>query len=109
MAKRPKGAGRDGRVPDIQALEMMLDYAIMEGADLRLPLFVLLLRAARLELMVSIGAFGGPYDPHCDQRVETRIKDRLGPVGRRPGDAIEQPLPTGDAGGEPSALVTQDR
>ncbi|HLH91228.1 MAG TPA: hypothetical protein VKX28_22470 [Xanthobacteraceae bacterium] len=33
---------------------MMLDYAIIEGAELRLPRFVLLLRAARLELMNCI-------------------------------------------------------
>ena len=35
---------------------MMLDYAILEGAELRLPLFVLLLRAARLELTNCIDA-----------------------------------------------------
>lgn len=54
---------------------MMLDYAIIEGAELRLPLFVLLLRTARLELMTSIGALGGLADP----RVETRIKDCFAP------------------------------
>jgi hypothetical protein len=51
MNKRP----REPDVPDIRALEMMLDYAIIEGAELRLPMFVLLLRAARLELMTSVG------------------------------------------------------
>lgn len=35
---------------DISGLEAMLDYAIMEGAELRLPLFVCLLRLARMAL-----------------------------------------------------------
>ena len=46
MRKRPKAPSAE----DIRTLEMMLDYAIVEGAALRLPMFVLLLRAARLEL-----------------------------------------------------------
>jgi hypothetical protein len=46
MRKRPKAPSAD----DIRTLEMMLDYAIVEGAALRLPIFVLLLRAARAEL-----------------------------------------------------------
>src|ERR1700693_5023550 len=71
MGKRAKGAGHDSDEPDIRALEMMLDYAIIEGAALRLPLFVLLLRTARLELMSSIEAYGGL----CDRRVETKITD----------------------------------
>ena len=55
MRGRPTGP----RSPDIHALEMMLDYAIIEGAELRLPMFVLLLRAARLELMSCAGAAQG--------------------------------------------------
>jgi hypothetical protein len=88
MGKRGKGAGHDGHETDIRALEMMLDYAIIEGAELRLPLFVLLLRTARLELMSSIAAYGG------DRRAETRITDCLGtdrsfaaPVPHRTGPA----------------------
>jgi hypothetical protein len=38
----------------IQTLEMMLDFAIIEGAELRLPLFVFLLRMARAELTDAI-------------------------------------------------------
>jgi hypothetical protein len=72
MGKRAKGVRHSVGETDIHALEMMLDYAIIEGAELRLPLFVLLLRTARLELMSSVGA--GPYD-HC---VETKITDCLG-------------------------------
>jgi hypothetical protein len=54
MSKRP----RSPDAPEIHSLAMMLDYAIIEGAELRLPLFVLLLRAARLELMNCIDADG---------------------------------------------------
>jgi hypothetical protein len=74
LGKRAKAPGRDGDETIIRALETMLDYAIIEGAELRLPLFVLLLRVARLELMTSIGASGGPRD----SRVETKITDCLG-------------------------------
>jgi len=35
----------------VRSLEMMLDYAMMEGAELKSPLFVLLLRLARLALL----------------------------------------------------------
>ena len=77
----------------------MLDYAIIEGAELRLPLFVLLLRTARLELMTSIGASSGPRD----SRVETKITDCLGAdagrsfamsVPNRIGPAAPTPLDT---------------
>jgi hypothetical protein len=37
--------------PTTQGLERLLDYAIVEGAELRLPLFVFLLRLARLALL----------------------------------------------------------
>ena len=36
-----------------ESLEMLLDYAIAEGCELRLPVFVLLLRMASLELAKS--------------------------------------------------------
>ncbi len=51
MRKRPEMS----TAADIRTLEMMLDYAIVEGAALRLPMFVLLLRAARLELVSHVG------------------------------------------------------
>jgi hypothetical protein len=35
---------------DVTGLEAMLDYAIVEGAQMRLPLFVSLLRLARMAL-----------------------------------------------------------
>ena len=37
----------------VETLEMLLDYAITEGTELRLPMFVLLLRMASLELAKS--------------------------------------------------------
>ena len=62
---------------------MMLDYAIVEGAALRLPLFVLLLRAAQLELTAGIAARGGPG---C-RRIETKIRDCLAACGVESVDA----------------------
>lgn len=38
-----------------EGLERLLDYAIVEGAELRLPLFVFLLRLARLALLEEDG------------------------------------------------------
>jgi hypothetical protein len=38
-----------------EGLERLLDYAIVEGAELRLPLFVFLLRLARLALLEEEG------------------------------------------------------
>jgi hypothetical protein len=38
----------------VKALATMLDYAIIEGAELRLPVFVFMLRTARLELINSV-------------------------------------------------------
>jgi hypothetical protein len=37
----------------VESLNMLLDYAIAEGCELRLPVFVLLLRMASLELAKS--------------------------------------------------------
>jgi hypothetical protein len=37
----------------VESLKMLLDYAIVEGSELRLPVFVLLLRMASLELAKS--------------------------------------------------------
>ena len=37
----------------VESLKMLLDYAIVEGSELQLPVFVLLLRMARLELSKS--------------------------------------------------------
>ena len=84
----------------------MLDYAIIEGAELRLPVFVLLLRTARLELMTSIGASGGPRD----SRVETKITDCLGADAGR-SFAMSVPNRTGPAAATPRDTTAnmQDR
>jgi hypothetical protein len=87
---------------------MMLDYAIVEGAELRLPLFVLLLRTARLELMTSIEAFGGLRE----RRVETKINDCLGEgADRFLANPALPPCRIDGAGDIPqnSNLMTQDR
>jgi hypothetical protein len=47
-----------------EGLERLLDYAIVEGAELRLPLFVFLLRLARLALLEEEGV--GPPG-FCEQ------------------------------------------
>ena len=44
----------------VKTLATMLDYAIIEGAELRLPVFVFMLRTARLELINSM---------KCDKRA----------------------------------------
>jgi len=38
----------------VRALATMLDYAMLEGAEMRLPLFVTLVRLARLVLTDSV-------------------------------------------------------
>ena len=43
----------DARSKAVRTLEMMLDYAIIEGAELKLPVFVRLINLARLELIES--------------------------------------------------------
>ncbi len=42
--------GPEDRIAAIKSLEMTFDYAIVEAAQLRLPVVVFLLRVARLEL-----------------------------------------------------------
>ena len=44
---------QETRSKTVRALEMILDYATIEGAELRLPVFVRLLNLARLELIDS--------------------------------------------------------
>ena len=44
---------QDTKSKAVSTLKMMLDYAIVEGAELRLPEFVRLINLARLELLDS--------------------------------------------------------
>lgn len=53
-AKRTTGSKRRPK-PNLSGLEAMLDYAIIEGAQMRLPLFVCLLRLARMALKEETG------------------------------------------------------
>ena len=88
MGRRARdiGPGRDSE--EARTLEMMLDYAIIEGAALRLPLFVLLLRAAQLELTAGMARRDGPG---C-RRIETKIRDCLAAYGvESVGDPGERP------------------
>jgi hypothetical protein len=53
---------------------MMLDYAIVEGAELNLPVFVLLLRMASLELAKSASGdvylgSSAPSRHHAEERI----------------------------------------
>ena len=60
MRHSARSATPEERAANILTLESMLDYAMIEGAELRLPKFVYLLRAARSELIRSIHAVGDP-------------------------------------------------
>jgi hypothetical protein len=75
MRRRAKSDGDEKNIPDVRALEMLLDYAMMEGAELRLPLFVFLLRAAQLELKARAGSGVGLHEsshkPKFGERPET--------------------------------------
>ena len=44
---------QDTRSKAVRALEMLLDYATIEGAELRLPVFVRLIDLAKQELIAS--------------------------------------------------------
>jgi hypothetical protein len=53
---RNGNAKTDSYQPTTQGLTGLLDYAILEGSELRRPLFVFLLRLARLALLEEEGA-----------------------------------------------------
>ena len=55
---------------------MLLDYAIAEGDELRLPVFVLLLRMAKLELSKSAR---GDLCPNVDSRSARNAEERVAP------------------------------
>ena len=106
MGQRPKGGVLDAYGADIPALEAILDYAIIEGAGLKLPLFVLLLRTARLELMTSLGAVSGA----AERRHKAKAKGRLSAAECR---SLAEPVLQGwiEACGETaeSSHLTADR
>jgi hypothetical protein len=58
----------------VESLKMLLDYAIAEGAGLQLPMFVLLLKMADLELAKCAGGdihlgSDAPSACNADERV----------------------------------------
>jgi len=58
----------------VESLQRLLDYAIVEGSELHLPVFVLLLRTANLELAKSARRklplnLGSPSLCDADERV----------------------------------------
>jgi hypothetical protein len=77
MGRRMKEPASRRDSNEARTLEMLLDYAIVEGAALRLPLFVLLLRAAQIELTEGLPAGGGA---DC-RRIETKFRDCLAACG----------------------------
>ena len=101
-----RGSAFDANVPDIHALEAILDYAIIEGAGLKLPMFVLLLRTAQMELMTSLGAVSGA----AERRHKAKAKGRLSAAECR---SLAEPVLQGwiEACGETaeSSHLTADR
>jgi hypothetical protein len=105
MSKRPRGT--EGNAADVRTLEMMLDYAIVEGAELRLPLFVLLMRMARLELMTSIDGSGRMGE----RSRKVKVKDRASAAECRSfaEPILERWIGACGAALEASSFVPQDR
>jgi hypothetical protein len=67
----------DSSIPDpsaVESLTMLLDYAIAEGVELNLPVFVVLLRMANLELAKSAQAgVGHTTDSPSMRAAEERV------------------------------------
>jgi hypothetical protein len=60
----------------VESLKMLLDYAIAEGSELHLPVFVLLLRMANLELTKSAKR---ELRPNADFRTVGHAEERVAP------------------------------
>jgi hypothetical protein len=63
MSGASQQARQDEFSSKISLIEAMLDYAMIGGAELKLPWLVLLLRAARLELLYSTPSVPAESDP----------------------------------------------
>jgi hypothetical protein len=59
-----------------ESLKMLLDYAIAEGLELNLPVFVVLLRMASLELAKSVRGEG---HPNPSSRSRSDAEERTAP------------------------------
>ena len=53
MTKKTSGVSPVSGATAVESLKRLLDYAIVEGTELQLPVFVLLLQMANLELAKS--------------------------------------------------------
>jgi hypothetical protein len=53
MTKKTSGVSPISGATAVESLKRLLDYAIVEGTELQLPVFVLLLQMANLELAKS--------------------------------------------------------
>jgi hypothetical protein len=74
MNEDPSGDASLSSPAAVESLKMLIDYAISEGEELRLPVFVLLLRMANLELAKSARpelhlSSSSPSLHHADERV----------------------------------------
>jgi len=58
----------------VESLKMLLDYAIAEGSELHLPVFVLLLRMANLELAKSAKR---ELRPNADSSAVRHAEERV--------------------------------
>jgi hypothetical protein len=70
------GASSDSSSAAVESLKMLLDYAIAEGDALHLPVFVLLLRMANLELAKNARR---DFHPSADPRSVRNAEERVAP------------------------------
>ncbi|MGH6768150.1 MAG: hypothetical protein ACRECO_03905 [Xanthobacteraceae bacterium] len=73
MCSEAKDAKLAGKTEALKTLAIMLDYAIIEGAQLRLPVFVFMLRAARLELINSLEVQEATLPPSADMQSQKTL------------------------------------
>jgi len=64
------------RMESIKSLEALLDYAMLEGAGLKLPMLVFLLRVARMELLNSVHGDKKSDDVSRELMLETSSIER---------------------------------
>jgi hypothetical protein len=75
MSKETEVPLSDEKRAAVKTLEMMLDYAMLEGAELRSPLFVMLLRLARLALIDEFECERPRTDRRRAQRTTESTED----------------------------------
>jgi hypothetical protein len=79
MIEHASRASSESNQTAVDSLKMLLDYAIVEGTELHLPVFVMLLRMANLELAkigqrkVQPGSGHAPSLCAADERAIERV------------------------------------